>query len=82
MSIGEIDPDMLPTGRTPLVTERPVWHRAQNPMQRAFLTWQRQHALTSLMLALLLSRAYVPVGFIPANGTPFLLKLEITMAYC
>jgi hypothetical protein len=29
----------------------------------------------SLVLAALLFRAYVPVGFMPASGTPFLLEL-------
>jgi hypothetical protein len=36
---------------------------------------RRQHSLTSVLLALLLFRAYVPVGFMPASGTPFLLEL-------
>jgi hypothetical protein len=31
--------------------------------------------LGSLLLATLLFRAYVPVGFMPASGTPFLLEL-------
>src|SRR5271166_6808458 len=31
--------------------------------------------LTSLMLAMLLFRAYIPAGFMPAGGTPFLLEL-------
>ena len=31
--------------------------------------------MTGLLLALLLFRAYVPVGFMPASGTPF--ELEI-----
>jgi hypothetical protein len=36
---------------------------------------RRQGSLTSVLLALLLFRAYVPVGFMPASGTPFLLEL-------
>jgi hypothetical protein len=35
----------------------------------------RRDLLGSLLLAALLFRAYVPVGFMPANGTPFLLEL-------
>jgi len=31
--------------------------------------------LTSFLLVMLLFRAYVPVGFMPASGTPFLLDL-------
>src|SRR5580704_11487160 len=36
---------------------------------------KRRDLLTSLLLAMLLFRAYVPVGFMPAGGTPFLLEL-------
>ena len=36
---------------------------------------KRQDLLTSFLLAMLLFRAYVPVGFMPASGTPFLLEL-------
>jgi hypothetical protein len=35
----------------------------------------RGSLLTSLLLAVLLFRAYIPVGFMPAGGTPFLLEL-------
>lgn len=35
----------------------------------------RRHLTTSGLLALLLFRAYVPVGFMPASGNPFLLEL-------
>jgi hypothetical protein len=36
----------------------------------------RRHSLgTSLLLAMLLMRAYVPVGFMPASGNPFRLEL-------
>ena len=44
-------------------------------MRRSFLTWWRQNGAVSLLLAMLLLRAYVPVGFMPASGTPFLLEL-------
>src|SRR5260221_5639919 len=36
---------------------------------------RRQELLTSVLLAMLLFRAYIPVGFMPASGTPFLLEL-------
>jgi len=36
---------------------------------------RRRDSLTSILLALLLFRAYIPVGFMPASGTPFLLEL-------
>src|ERR1700687_4898632 len=42
----------------------------EHPMNR-----RRQDLLTSILLAMLLFRAYVPVGFMPASGTPFLLEL-------
>ena len=35
----------------------------------------RSDIFTSLLLVMLLFRAYVPVGFMPASGTPFLLQL-------
>jgi hypothetical protein len=34
----------------------------------------RQDLFTSLLLVVLLFRAYIPVGFMPASGTPFLLE--------
>jgi hypothetical protein len=36
---------------------------------------RRRHIATCFLLGMLLLRAYVPVGFMPANGTPFLLQL-------
>ena len=36
---------------------------------------RRSDILTGILLAMLLLRAYVPVGFMPASGTPFLLEL-------
>jgi hypothetical protein len=36
---------------------------------------RRQDLFTSVLLAMLLFRAYIPVGFMPASGTPFLLEL-------
>jgi len=36
---------------------------------------RRRDLLTSALLAMLLFRAYVPVGFMPASGNPFLLEL-------
>jgi hypothetical protein len=36
---------------------------------------KRPNALAIVLLATLLFRAYIPVGFMPAAGTPFLLEL-------
>src|SRR3984957_18265640 len=36
---------------------------------------KRRDLLTSFLLVMLLFRAYIPVGFMPASGTPFLLEL-------
>ena len=44
-------------------------------MHKPLFSARRQALLTSVLLALLLFRAYVPVGFMPASGTPFLLEL-------
>jgi hypothetical protein len=44
-------------------------------MSRTFLNRRRRHLLTSYVLALLLFRAYVPIGFMPASGAPFLVEL-------
>ena len=38
-------------------------------------TQRRRHWQTSALLALLLFGAYIPAGFMPAAGTPFLLEL-------
>jgi hypothetical protein len=35
----------------------------------------RRDLMTSLLLVILLFRAYVPVGFMPSSGTPFLLQI-------
>jgi hypothetical protein len=44
-------------------------------MRRQFDNCRRHSLLTSLLLAMLLFRAYVPVGFMPASGTPFELQI-------
>jgi hypothetical protein len=44
-------------------------------MDKAALNYKRRDLLTSFLLAMLLFRAYIPVGFMPASGTPFLLEL-------
>ena len=36
---------------------------------------RRLHVATCFLLGMLLLRAYVPVGFMPASGAPFLLQL-------
>jgi hypothetical protein len=42
---------------------------------RLFVHHRRRNVTASLTLALLLFRAYVPLGFMPASGSPF--ELEI-----
>ena len=44
-------------------------------MHKHLLNYRRRHLLTSFLLAMLLFRAYVPIGFMPASGTPFLVEL-------
>jgi hypothetical protein len=44
-------------------------------MRKVKLNYKRRHLLTSFLLAMLLFRAYVPVGFMPASGNPLLLEL-------
>ena len=45
-----------------------------NAMRHRLLRRDRGGLLTSLLLALLLLRAYIPIGFMPASGSPFLLE--------
>jgi hypothetical protein len=44
-------------------------------MRKQLFNPGRRDIFTSLLLVALLFRAYVPVGFMPAGGTPFLLEL-------
>jgi hypothetical protein len=44
-------------------------------MRRQLETRRRHSLLTSFLLAILLFRAYVPIGFMPASGTPFELQI-------
>ena len=44
-------------------------------MRKHLFNSQRRDLFTSLLLVVLLFRAYVPVGFMPASGTPFLLEM-------
>jgi len=44
-------------------------------MRKRTLNLERRNLYTGILLAVLLFRAYIPVGFMPANGTPFLLEL-------
>jgi hypothetical protein len=44
-------------------------------MRQPLFNCKHRDLLTSFLLAMLLFRAYVPVGFMPASGTPFLLEL-------
>jgi hypothetical protein len=60
---------------SPLVRGNTVWHRRLAIMKPAAFNRRRYDILTGILLAMLLLRAYVPVGFMPASGTPFLLEL-------
>jgi hypothetical protein len=42
---------------------------------RPFVHHRRRNVAASLTLAMLLFRAYVPLGFMPASGSPFLLEI-------
>jgi hypothetical protein len=44
-------------------------------MKPAAFNRRRYDILTGILLAMLVLRAYMPVGFMPASGTPFLLEL-------
>jgi hypothetical protein len=44
-------------------------------MRKTIPQFGRRDLFTSVLLVTLLFRAYVPVGFMPASGTPFLLEL-------
>ena len=41
----------------------------------SFLYRRRRETAVRLLLALFLFRAYIPIGFMPASGTPFLLQI-------
>ncbi|MDP9013076.1 MAG: hypothetical protein M3O41_10555 [Pseudomonadota bacterium] len=43
-------------------------------MRKLRLQYGRRDLFTGLLLVVLLFRAYVPVGFMPASGAPFLLE--------
>src|SRR6202035_521055 len=43
-------------------------------MRKQLFNCGRLDLFTSLLLVVLLFRAYIPVGFMPASGTPFLLE--------
>ena len=44
------------------------------PMRQRFFDRSRRDLMTRFLLVILLLRAYVPVGFMPASGAPFLLE--------
>jgi hypothetical protein len=44
-------------------------------MRKNLLTRKRRDLVSGFLLAMLLFRAYVPVGFMPASGAPFLVEL-------
>src|SRR5271165_2744734 len=43
-------------------------------MRQSMFNYRRQRLLSGILLAVLLFRAYIPAGFMPASGTPFLLE--------
>jgi hypothetical protein len=47
----------------------------EGPMRKQLFNCGRLDLFTSLLLVVLLFRAYVPVGFMPASGTPFQLEM-------
>jgi hypothetical protein len=49
-------------------------------MRSCFRNVRRLDALAIVLLAAFFFRAYIPVGFMPASGTPFLLELCPTYA--
>ena len=44
-------------------------------MRQRFFDNSQRKLMTRLLLVILLFRAYVPVGFMPASGAPFLLQI-------
>jgi hypothetical protein len=63
--------ELFPTGKAqhPLAWLRP------SRMRKPLINRRRQDLMTGVVLVMLLFRAYVPAGFMPAPGTPFLLEL-------
>jgi hypothetical protein len=47
----------------------------QQQMRKLLFHSRRRELITSILLVVLLFRAYVPLGFMPASGTPFLLEI-------
>ena len=60
-----------PTGRRGRTL---AWWAAKDYAETS-LQFRATNLFTSLLLVVLLFRAYVPVGFMPASGTPFLLEM-------
>lgn len=54
---------------------RSLWHGDAPGMQTRLRLSRRPDVLAIALLAALVFRAYVPVGFMPAGGTPFLVEL-------
>lgn len=52
-----------------------LWHGSTPGMRFLHLHLRQRNLTTSLLLAMFLFRAYVPIGYMPAGGTPFLLKI-------
>lgn len=63
-------------GVLPLALDDALWHGGpRRTMRKHPFHSGRRDLFTSLLLVALLFRAYVPVGFMPASGTPFLLEM-------
>jgi hypothetical protein len=59
----------------PMARRRSFWH-VDTPVMKARLGHARRpNVLAIVLLAALVFRAYVPVGFMPASGAPFLVEL-------
>jgi len=64
-----------PGGGWALEDMRALWQGVCLGMPFSRLQRRRRETATSLLLVALLFRAYIPVGFMPASGAPFLLKI-------
>jgi hypothetical protein len=75
MSSGQIVDALPHSGNLAVEDMRVLWQGAPLGMPFPPLQRRRRDFATSLLLAVFLFRAYVPVGFMPGSGTPFLLEM-------
>src|ERR1700722_13337479 len=71
-----------PSGHIPIGNRAAYWNNGAYSgkvtplvMQTRLCHARRPDVLAIVLLAALLFRAYIPVGFMPASGTPFLVEL-------